>query len=106
MDGPEQAAPHVVGQFRYLAQQFGRGGGNQGRDECGGAVPAVQFNGSGRDVGRSGGEVRPSPAVHMGVDETGHHRHCTEVTIRGPRRSFPVPTAFTVRFETSIQPGP
>ena len=33
---------HVVGQSRYLAQQFGRGGGNQGRDECGGAVPAVQ----------------------------------------------------------------
>ena len=42
VDSVDQTRSNVIGQFPYLAQQFGRVRGDQGSDECGGAVPAVQ----------------------------------------------------------------
>ena len=105
MDPVEQAGTNVVGQFPDLAQQFGRTGGDQGGDECGGAVPAVQRHGGGRLGGGRGGEVRPSPAVHMRVDEARHHRHRAEIAIRGPGRGARRRPHRTMPRDTSIQPG-
>ena len=87
MDSGDQAAANVVGQFADLAQQFGRIGGDEGGDERGGAVPAVEGHGGGCFGVERGGEVRPSSAVHMCVDEARHHRHRAEIAIRGPWRS-------------------
>ena len=87
MDPVEQARTNVVGQLPDLTQQVGRAGGDQGGDECGGAVPAVKSHGGGGLVVGRGGEVRPSPAVQVCVDEARHHRHRAEFAIRGPGRS-------------------
>ena len=106
MDAVEQAGANVVGQCADLAQQVGRTGGDQRGDQRGGAVPAVQRHGGRRLGGCRGGEVRPSPAVQMGVDEARHHRHRAEIAIRGPRRARPTPTAVDARpSDTSIHPG-
>ena len=86
MDPVEQARTNVVGQLRDLAQQVGRAGGDQGGDECGGAVPAVESHGGGGLVVGRGGEVRSSPAMQVCVDEARHHRHRAEFAIRGPGR--------------------
>ena len=104
MDPGDQTGTDVVGQFRYLAQQLVGRRGDQRGDQRGGAVPAVEVDGGGGLGARRGGEVRPSPAVHMGVDEARHHRHRAEVAIRG-RGGAPAPTASTVPLETSIHPG-
>ena len=105
MDAVEQAAANVVGQLPDLAQQVGRARGDQRGDERGGAVPAVKCDGGCRFGVRRGGEVRPSPAVQMRVDEARHHRHRAESRgprggaerLRRPRRRC--------RCETSIHPG-
>ena len=86
MDPVEQARTNVVGQLPDLAQQVGRACGDQGGDECGGAVPAVKSHGGGGLVVGRGGEVRTSPAVQVCVDEPRHHRHRAEFAIRGPGR--------------------
>ncbi len=86
MDSVEQAGANVVGQCRDLTQQVVGPGGDQGRDECGGAVPAVKRDSGGRVAVFSRREVRPSPAVQMGVDEAGRYRRATKIAIRGSRR--------------------
>ena len=86
VDPVDHAGMNGVGQRRDLAQYLVGAGGNQGSDECCGAVAAVQFH-RGRRVGhRSVGEIRPSAAVQMRVDEARHHRRRAEIPIRGPGR--------------------
>ena len=89
MNPVEQAATNVVRQFTDLAQQVVRTGGDQGGDQRGGAVPAVIRHGGRRFGGYSGGEVRPSPAVQVSVDEARHHRHGPEIAVRRPRVPHP-----------------
>ena len=91
MDAVEHTGANVLGQRRDLTQQILRACGDQGSDECGGAVPAVKLDGRGRVVVVGGREVRPSPAVQVGVDEARHHRDRAEVAIRGPRAQDPRP---------------
>ena len=87
MDSGDQAAANVIGQFADLAPQFGRVGGDEGGDERGGAVPAVEADGGGCFGVESDGEVRPSSAVHMCVDEARHDRHRAQIVVRGAWRS-------------------
>ena len=81
MDAGDQAVLHLLGQDPDLPQQFRPGGGDQGGDHRGGAVPPVQLDRGlgGRDAGL---RERPSPAaVHMHVHEPGDDGHRAQVTV-------------------------
>ena len=80
----DHAAPDFLGQHPDLPYQIGCAGGDQRSNQGGGAVPKVQSSCGGR-VGRGrGGEIRPSPAMHMRVDEPRHY--IPKVAICGTRR--------------------
>ena len=60
---------------------------------------------------RRGREIRPTPAVHVGVDEPRHHRHRAEVSIGRPRRRTSAdrdrrgrPTPQSIRAATALGP--
>ncbi len=96
VDPVESGRPGRRGQRLDLPQQVGGAGGDQRRDQGGGAVPAVQRPPrSAVSAGSAAGEVRTAAAVHVGVDEARHHRRRAEIhgqagraqARRRPRRS-------------------
>ena len=87
MNPRDQAGAHLVGQLGDLVGQLGRAGRDQGRDERGGAVPQVQCRRCRRVSRVRRREACAAPAVHMCVDEAGHHRRRTEVGVRVAGRS-------------------
>ena len=90
MDARDHAGLHVLGQRRDLPQQLGGAGGDQRGDQRGGAVPAVQAPPRWPSRPASAvGEVRAAAAVHVHVDEPGHHRDRAEVAVGRPRRGAP-----------------